>query len=221
MMKALSASIAIAALAAASPALASPKAATYTGFISSGTDVDGLFGAAGTDLTGLGFSVVYRYDTEVGRRLTNLPSYDSLDGPAGSLGNPMSEVVLTIGGVSKQISFDFYGFAATYPAQSLVEHEVIGDYDQYNLMYNFLYTSVASLDVNVPLQSGSGGGLFRIGHGSGGAETIEASGVFDTRTLVITGDVPEPISWSLMIAGFGLVGTAMRITAARSRMVAT
>ena len=198
-----------AAAAIAAPAAARHKVATYTGVIAAGTDVAGLFAAAGSDLTGLPFVTVYTYDTALGRRITT-PVNDSIDGGTAQNGNaaePFSAATLTIGSVTRALPLDFYGIAVVQPG--LVEHEVIGDYDQDDLTYNYLFTPVASLDVNVPPTTGTGGGTFRFGHG-GAVETIDASGSFDTRTLTITGSIPEPAAWAMMVTGFGLVGGAAR-----------
>ena len=197
------------AAALAAPAAARHKVATYTGVVATGSDVAGLFGAAGRDLAGLSFVTVYTYDTTRGRRIVT-PANDSIDGGTaenGTATEPFTAATLTIDGVTRALNLDFYGIALVQP--TVVEHEVIGDYYEDDLTYNYLLTSVPSLDVNVPTTAGSGGGTFRFGHG-GASETIDASGTFATQTLTISGSVPEPATWAMLVTGFAAVGSAAR-----------
>lgn len=203
------------AAAIAAPAAALHKVATYTGVITSGSDSAGLFGAAGSDLAGVAFTTVYTYDTKLGTRHKGLPVYDQIDGGTATLKtNPLTSATLTIAGVTRAAALDFYGIVALAPATHLSEHEVVGDYYYHEQMYNFIYPPVVpSLDANVPTTAGSGGGLFTIGFGgmvNGKPDTLEASGMFDTRSVTITGSVPEPASWALLLAGFAAVGGTMR-----------
>jgi hypothetical protein len=79
---------------------------------------------------------------------------------------------------------------------------------------------------------------FHFGNGTGGPGNVTAFYMIDAgastdvltlnynassnAVLYSTGTVPEPASWALMIAGFGMVGGAMRRTARqRARTVAT
>jgi hypothetical protein len=62
--------------------------------------------------------------------------------------------------------------------------------------------------------------------GSPGSETVFflSSGIFETvratgvQVLATATAVPEPASWALFLAGFGLTGAALRIANGRRRM---
>lgn len=75
---------------------------------------------------------------------------------------------------------------------------VTGGYGNVGLVYQGL--SGGGFD-EVRLQSNSSGGF--------NAGNYEA-GVYDSFAANLTGGVPEPASWALMIAGFGMVGLAAR-----------
>ena len=93
----------IAALATA-PAGAVVYTATFTGTVARAADFGGLFGPPGTDISGLGFTAVYRVDTAPGRYSSGnavSAEYDS----GSSHGLPAAvRATLTIGGRTQAIS---------------------------------------------------------------------------------------------------------------------
>lgn len=93
------------ALAALLSAFGTPAAAmvvqyTYSGLVTTGADVTGLFGSAGAGLDGQGYSLSFTYDTARGSRIAG-PGFDQIGGGAWSgSASPMLSAVLTIGGRS-------------------------------------------------------------------------------------------------------------------------
>lgn len=81
----------------AQPAAAATMRAVYTGTIADGIDETGVFGAAGTDLTGLSFTATFVYDTARGARASG-PTFDTVRG--GTLlggDSPVLSALLIIG----------------------------------------------------------------------------------------------------------------------------
>lgn len=61
----------------------------------------------------------------------------------------------------------------------------------------------------------SGSLFYTLNLTSGGASLVGTLGSGSLTGLTAAGGVPEPASWAMLIAGFGLVGGAMRISARR------
>ena len=203
------ATVPVALMCIAAPVSAQIKTATYSGVITSGNDNSGLFGAAGSDLSGLAFSVAYTYDLSQGYRETSLPGYDALYG-GGSYGFPVTKVIITINGVGRDNDNGYAQELRYFPTndQALA---LVSSYNGLNDTYNLLNApGLTSLGENLSV-SGSGSGYFYIGHYQPGLPfyPTDAFGNFDTQALVVTG-VPEPESWALMLAGFGTLGTVLR-----------
>jgi PEP-CTERM motif len=70
----------------------------------------------------------------------------------------------------------------------------------------FFSSNYTGGDFGIPLTAARPGSYF-------GIEDLEGGGDFnytDLQVILRTGSIPEPASWALMIAGFGLVGAAAR-----------
>ncbi len=83
-----------------------------------------------------------------------------------------------------------------------------------NVGYNFTYPVAYSLDINNVDTITLGGNYFVVGGvGLHFNKLILTAGVGETATgqlSAVAGPVPEPATWGLMIAGFGIVGFAAR-----------
>lgn len=215
------ASAATAAALLVSPAAAVGKVATYTGTIKSGYDETGVFGVANTDITGFSYVARYTYDRTLGAfQWTDGVFYDqSYSGTyyGAGIGSPVISVSVTINGITKKIIGDYYGLAVT---KLLSVHHVGQHYfNDGNTEINTYVQNIAnaagaaSLDQNVSPVAQS-----LPGYGSVYFYGANASGVFESARADLTADgtysvgnpVPEPAAWALMIAGFGLVGAALR-----------
>jgi hypothetical protein len=209
---------------AMTPAAASVKVATYKGIISDGTDVTGVFGNVGQDLTGLSYITAYTYDRNRGAlRSTDGATYD------GSFSrtifdSPVISATITVNGVMRRIGGSLDGSAYTNQAIGFVQHTV------YDLVYRDGF--------------GAESEITNFGRGVGVAESLEenvnsvpvnwdgypagmtisyftfdnvlafASAHFSADAVYSvsesSGVVPEPASWTMLIAGFGLIGAAAR-----------
>lgn len=87
----------------------------------------------------------------------------------------------------------------------------------YSRVNSFLSIADYTAPLNYSTQPGDvGGGYFRFeGYSDFGANAYYAVGNLKPTSVTIalapdTGAVPEPATWAMMIAGFGMVGSAMR-----------
>ncbi len=225
----------LAAVMSASPAAAVVRTAIYTGTLDDGYDQTGLFGVAGADLTGAAFRTTYTYDASLaGHRDTGVdpvygPYDDAYGGGYDGSSNPVIDSSITINGVRIDLRPQYYGetfvgqsFASlgysvalqdseTYTTDGVVE---AGQYiDNHFSTYGLLPGSV---DDTVPTTAGNVRGSFAFY-----ADNLVTGDI----SLLIYGDfnpdggtspgtyavtVPEPASWTMLIAGFGLTGAALR-----------
>lgn len=209
---------AAAALLTAMPAAAIVKVATYTGTVSAGFDTTGVFGTPGTDLAGLRYVTRYTYDRTLGADQTSDGlTYDRSLGYAYQ-GNPVISASITINGVTKVLPGDYYGEVYTTTAGFEGHVNWYGFYDGLTLVdsriQNYDYAPApASLDQSwgPVAQTGRGQGYASFSTTSF-ADVIESAYAYLNAdgTYSVTDPVPEPSTWALMIAGFGLVGAALR-----------
>lgn len=215
----------IAALATA-PAGAVVYTATFTGTVARAADFGGFFGPPGTDISGLGFSAVYRVDTSVGRFSSGnavSAEYDS----GSSHGLPAGvRATLTINGMSQAISGLANGIVVqengyrpglpVVPNGDEVYYEASGSTGPANLTQlsfvigdgtaNFTDTPDFSARQEISFIPTSGQDS-RFSIYDNGAR---AYGSLFATHLSVRDAVPEPGSWALMFAGFGLVGLMLR-----------
>lgn len=203
---------------AAVPAAAVVKVATYTGTISSGLDATGVFGAPNTDLIGKTATIKFVYDINIGTRDSS-PGRDFVYGGTSSANaNPILKSSVTIDGVTSTINGKdgvafVFGLVGTMEHQNNFVSMSSASIEQYqDTAINILSNIPASLADNMPQQTFTGTVSFlrnRYDY-STNATTMYATGSFNSGTVLITSGVPEPASWTMMIAGFGLVGIAAR-----------
>ena len=221
----------IAALGVSAPAEAAIYFATYTGTVNGyyPQDVTGVFGTAGTPLSGVAYTAVYRIDDG----LAGAPPYvgDMGSGLYGSYVRGGSNyattvlpvtAVLTINGhsesfigstqaVSQQIRYS--------NADSILDY-VDGTYGYLNIaLYTYPDRVLATGDFRDPLEydvpayaAASSGGGFSVYQND--AQTYRyAFGSLSVSHLSITvgpTDVPEPDTWVLMLVGIALMATIRR-----------
>lgn len=218
----LSLTMALAGLALAVPVAAAIKVATYSGTILTGYDGTDEFGTGVTDLAGLRYVARYTYDTTRAFRQTAPGVYDETFGGdfLGTLA-PILATTLTVNGVTLTFNAqERYGFVSIKAFGETRHESRASDYGagQFNEIYNYGYPGIplGSLDDDLAPQTATalaGGFNIYLTNPDSGAVARNASGSLrsDPDSFVsISGTVPEPASWALMIAGFGAVGGAAR-----------
>lgn len=212
----------VAFLAGASPAAAAVKTATYSGTLQSGNDLTGVFGAANTNLAGVSYIATFTYDRNLGGSQSTNPGL--FDSSAGGIfygtGSPMISASITINSITKSFSagFDDLALTSANPFQQvwhIAQRKVLGA-DWVQAKFNPLIAA-GSLDQDVAPNAATGTGSFQIYAYDSltAATTAFATGVFANQAIYSVGDasvamVPEPASWAMLIAGFGLTGAVMR-----------
>jgi PEP-CTERM motif len=243
----LRAGLAALALGVAGSASAAEYLATFKGTIVSSFDQTGEFGSAATSLDGKSFEAIYTlsYPTPGAFEFNNGSSIHYIRGgtQAGNA-SPVS-AKLKINGVTQSVGGQFFGQAVrqrlpnsaggvndtvTYSATDLSDDGVnFYVFTVFSLVQsNSAFLS--SLDLTAPLNyvlpqsavSFDGFTIQEFNYRSG-IDTRLAYGSFSTESLTISalGAVPEPASWAMMIAGFGLVGGALRNAKGRRRAKVT
>jgi hypothetical protein len=206
-----------AAILAGSPASAAVMMATfYASTDFGGYDYAGLFGAPGSSLAYKAATLSFTYDTALGDLIES--GGQTLYGGTiyGSV-SPIISASVTIGEVTHALDLSYYGYVSSQagawtwlsgkqetPGNIATEFSAQVYYD-------------ASGDLETPfLAYASGGGSLRIYKPDDYAELL-AETDFNLGGVEVTyvgpsapGPVPEPTTWALMIAGFGLAGAALR-----------
>lgn len=207
-----------AALLAASPASASIMMATFTGATDfGGYDYGGIFGPAGASLAYKNMSLTFTYDTEKGE-LIGGGAETRYGGTMWGTVSPILSAAITIGDVTQALDLSYYGYASSYAGewtwlsgrqetpgnnpgelQAVVYHDAPGDLDTPFFAY------------------ADGGGSLRLykpdDYGEVLAETDFYFGGVEVTYLGPSPSpsaAPEPATWALLIAGFGLAGAALR-----------
>ncbi len=236
-------SLAVAATAAAllstTPALAAVKIATYSGTLAAGYDFTGVFGTANTDLTGASWVATFTYDKTLGGfQSTDSSSFDRSNGGSVYLnGSPIISSTITINGITKVVlgQSDGQVYTASTPrvfhvAIDFSDNGISGT-DNELILDVVPVSAPASLDQNFgPVAATVNFSLVQFyTYDALSFATLESASA-DLGTDVTysvsdpvpdTGAVPEPASWALMIAGFGMVGAAQRRVLRRRAVAAT
>jgi hypothetical protein len=201
---------------AATPALALRKRATVTGVVSSGTDDVGIFGMAGSDLTGAAYKISFVYDPSL---VLNLES--------GGL--PILLAEATINGFTYKmpntnVTLSDFSRSQSPPNFSMRKAtSFFGDFsgadDNISVIVD-LPVALDSIGTNATPAVSGGSDLISLER-SDNVLGYAATQAFGTpQTLAITGNVPEPANWAMMIAGFGLIGATQRRRRLSARSVA-
>jgi hypothetical protein len=192
----------------ASPAAASTLVATYTGMVTSGSDRRGPLAGNPESIVGMPITISFRFDPanvvfDQVYESERLAHYNGLG-------------IITVNGKSSYISAPIsQGYVNFLPGR-------VSDFDQaryfnstiafygniYSNKSNFLASIGRDQLVNYTLDPTKDNGVIyvRTGGPHGG---IVADGSV-SRFSVSNIGVPEPSSWTLMIAGFGVVGCMVR-----------
>jgi len=218
----------VAALSIAVPTSAGITIATYTGHLIGGSyDLSGVFGPSYSALAGLAYTASFRIDDGLAGapvQFQGSPATTSMI--FGGIGYSPTAVpvnaTITINGITARIA----GIGAGYVIQT---H---GPYDQtlHHVVENGSYLTedatlfhprgfLASYDFRMPLDvdltsfgpgGNDGGGFSLYRAGATGFQTAYGGLQADHLTVTLGAAVPELAAWSLMVAGFGLTGAALR-----------
>jgi len=220
----LAASVTAAGLLAAMPAAAAVQTARYSGTVAFGFDQTGVFAAPGSSLAGYSWVATYTYNRFLGGFYnTDGFTYDvSYGGVANGYPglSPMISASITINGVTRSVAGAYSAQVATYTspyvAHNAEDYSNDGITQVYNYIANFNYPAgaPASLDLNfgpVAATGGFGYTSWQTYDFATGTNTEFAYANLGSDAVYSVGiAVPEPASWAMLIAGFGLVGTALR-----------
>jgi hypothetical protein len=185
---------------------------THTGTVSSGVDYDGLFGTAGTDITGEDYIVVYSVDTSLStRHSVDVPGAYSVDqyccdwaSAAITIGGQTFSFTAS-GGIARALNDPGYSWARAI-TQDTVWNSNYYLYHQVASPDNF----IGSADVTQPFFHTLTQADFDTGETTGYFFTTADNLYLRDETISSDGGVPEPASWAMMVGGFGLVGGALR-----------
>lgn len=198
---------ALAGLVAAAPAGAAPYHAVYDAVITGGSDVDGLFGSAGRDLTGLNLRADITYLTTVPGSRSPMADSDEVSGGLAFGTDPViSSAIFTVGASSVAFSPNFYGDVYT----SATFLDAYGYDELGNSFQTYILPNLAGpVSLEQPFFSGgqgdASGPIGQFSYASLGNDLID----FDAVDVTVSG-VPEPAAWSIMVAGLGVVGASLR-----------
>lgn len=228
---------------ATAPAAAAFKIATYSGTISSGADQTGVFGTVGQDLTGLSYIITYTYDrTNVGNQYEDITGglEWSYGGTVLHRLSPIVDSSVTINGIVKHVSGASFGQLWRIQGSSLnpfISHTA--NYDRETASDNsgngiVSYIRSPTIDVRytenvAPTVQTVQGGIqflhfnkinrttYAFARAAFFGPAVYSVGDTDIGAVssALTGEVPEPGTWAMLIAGFGLTGASLR----RKRLV--
>jgi hypothetical protein len=154
-------------------------------------DIYGLFGTAGSDLTGAQFTVVYTFDTLMSKTF-DYPPYSSFSPVVRAVFTINNQSVTYAGtsGASWEISADTVGYRLTQDISVSADRYVATL--EVSPSYTFPTTIDASFGpLDVPEQDGS---IFKYDN--------EILNLNVATVAEFAGAVPEPSTWAMMILGF-------------------
>ena len=221
---------AAACLMTAATASATTYKAVYTGTVSSGYDLTGLFTTPDTSLAGLSYKEVFTIDTAMGSLMSTAQSEQVFGGSSFGLSDPVTATI-TING--KTVSLGSASFAIARTGASAGQYQIYDDvqsasFDANGSVNNYIAGGITT-DASgiVPTSFSSKGYLIPVDgvvvKDLGSAflfHTIDKTGkdVVDTYgVLSPTSAAPEPGTWALMFGGIAMIGGMLRIAHARRR----
>ncbi len=205
-IKLVSIAAGVAMLGGVSQASAAIMDVTYTGTVSLGTDILGVFGTAWTSLVGSSWVATYTFDTSLG-----VSDFNGVKG-GSKYGNtsPVLSSTITINGVGKAVdgSYDGVDYAHNNGTTSDQRHLAENSSSvQTEYLENFIQSGSLPASITTPFTytvdaNATAYGSYRL---NGGSEWISAK----LATLTVSehvAAVPEPSTWAMLLLGFGGIG---------------
>lgn len=203
---------------------------TYEGSVTSGSDVTGVFGLSGSNLSGSTYKIVYTLVTTLPGTLTFDDGTFARISGGSSLYRPsplsatitINNVTATINGTRLGLVDQFNDYTGADSMYHEVQSDILVGYNySYNFMYNYLISArndfLKSQDYTAPLdytlQDGdTSSGNFQMSEYEGGRAVREAFGQLSTTRVTVSpaAAIPEPTTWLTTILGFAAIGLGMR-----------
>lgn len=199
---------------------------TYEGVVARASGNFGFFGTPSENLAGLDYVAIYSFDTGVGYRNTS-DTFDAVwGGTELGYATPSLGATLTINGVTVPLggpqrallSVANAGYFATSTA--LVRYSEPGGFGDAGELYHYLNTTTLKPAISVSLDqpftylvdpADTVSAYFSFQDIDGDFRTRSTTGQLRPRSVTFAiAAVPEPETWALMVAGFGLAGTVLR-----------
>jgi len=187
---------------------------TYTGTVSSGIDVAGLFGAVGADLAGKSYTSTYLFDTSLGTP-TSGPNFNMLQGGPqfNASASPSLGASITINGNTINVTGahggSLYG-RNDNPGVSgaFSQIDVLAMTDASNYLFNDIQNSNGLLPMSITTpflyNVHSGDGLFGQLHLASGDNLVLSD------SSVTLSETPLPAALPLFAGGLGVIGLLAR-----------
>lgn len=216
--------IALLAMSLAVPASAATMQAVYTGTVDYGTDYSGVFGAAGSDLTGLNYTATYVYNSTGPLTYTDANTDGAYGGTNYSTAPQTYSAKLRINGVTFSFDTSFYSYAYVFSdlaSYTQLNNQVYdGTGNHYGNFFNYLcYSAFGTPDVSATVDAdnsgvcGSGSASnYNYDSGTGSyTNNFYASMTSDHLKVTQVSAVPVPAAGAFLLAGLaGLVGLKRR-----------
>ncbi|MBS0333703.1 MAG: PEP-CTERM sorting domain-containing protein [Proteobacteria bacterium] len=200
-------------------AAAAVRTLTFNGTFANVFDTAGEFGMPNTDLTGLSYSATIVYQSANPLRGRVPGAFDNLVWEPGSPGpKPIIDATMTVGGDTIHFHGDFLDILISQVGQ--LEFRVEGfnfgssPQDSSDLSFNVqVPVADANLDQTFPTSPAiSSDSHFNVVHqdDANSPQISLVGGVLNVDSASLSGAVPEPAAWALMILGLGAVGERLR-----------
>jgi hypothetical protein len=215
-------------IASAGGASAAVITATYTGLVSPGSiDVYGFYGAAGSNIGGMGYTAVFQYDPALGSMITDTAVQKRSEGGAFFGNNsPMITSLLTINGQTIGIAAGSYVGTASVTSNGipgnlfqLLAHDINdlgGGLTREWKLYEEAISPTIPLSLSDPffMSSLSGSGQFSFRERVNGSIVRLETFDLTINSISVTSDapteVPEPHTLSIVGAGMAIAATVRR-----------
>ena len=193
----------------------------WSGTVTSGNDLTGVFGAAGANLAGDSYTATFLFNDALGMTVSFPGELNELNGGPSSYGDvsPALKATLTINDRTASFLGNGQGNVADFPLGNEYRTYAAADYTQGTFDASFIEQDLLTADAPATLEANfTGSGLpgslnkFQIAQGQPFHGGNDASGVLAPTVVTehVISAAPEPSTWLLMMAGIGGIGLTLR-----------